>query len=326
MQVVPLHGAGRIGGNSRDVDRIRLPARPADRDTGPVLQSPAPEVSRELFRLVELVHAPVYYVPERAEVYDAVGFRGGWMAYFATRSAALGAVPPAVVTACFFGFAHAMVARALPDAWSYASPGEALAARYAVVERSWGRLLGAPDPTVAGLADDLTTVVAGIDPHGAPLFAAHASLEVPTAPYLRLFRAATALRELRGDAHVTALRGAGIGPVESHVLMAALDRVPADQRRYRGWSEDAWADAARSLAARGWLDDRGRATELGRLERERVEQETDRLSAVAWQPRGRTGTQDLVDRLAPLVHRMVAAGGVPQPNGMGVPTAPGGQR
>ena len=85
-----------------------------------------------LWRLVEAYHTLVYFAPERSEVYSALGLKGGWMGYFASRSAALGVVPPDVVTACFFGFAPRMVERALPDAWRWTTPEEAVAARLTV--------------------------------------------------------------------------------------------------------------------------------------------------------------------------------------------------
>ncbi|MBC3190149.1 hypothetical protein H7X46_03610 [Pseudonocardia sp. C8] len=41
---------------------------------------------RALWRLVEAYHALVYYAPERAPAYTALGLKGGWMGYFASRS------------------------------------------------------------------------------------------------------------------------------------------------------------------------------------------------------------------------------------------------
>jgi len=110
--------------------------------------------------MLEFLHSMVYYTPERSEVYGRLGFKGGWMGYFATRSAALGQVPPPVVTACFYGFAPRMVERALPDAWTYATPSQAIAARYEVFDRASTRLLG-PDVdrwASKALADDLVAV------------------------------------------------------------------------------------------------------------------------------------------------------------------------
>ena len=148
------------------------------------------------------------------------------MGYFATRSAALGDVPPPVVTACFFGFADAMVSRALSDAWRYTTPELALTARYEVFDAASTRLLGtkASASSVADVAVRLGTVVGELMPHGRPMFAAHAQAKRPTEPHLELFWAATALREYRGDAHIAALQAAQIPP-------AASNEVPHPQLR-----------------------------------------------------------------------------------------------
>ena len=63
-----------------------------------------------------------YFAPEVREALDGLGYKGYWMGYFAARSAPLGAVPPEVVTAIFYNFAPARVAKTLPAAWQIAGP------------------------------------------------------------------------------------------------------------------------------------------------------------------------------------------------------------
>lgn len=281
------------------------------------------DAERALWRLIEAYHALVYYAPERAEVYGALGLKGGWMGYFASRSAALGAVPPDVVTACFFGFAPRMVERALPDAWRYTTPGAAARARLEVFDRAIRRHAAelVDQPFVARLLERLDAVVYALPSAGAPLFAAHRALPRPTDPHLSLFWAASALREFRGDAHIAALRASDLGPAASNVLMAALGLVPDDQRSFRGWTEEEWRAAGDALAARGWLDELGRATPLGRRERAGVENLTDTLTAQAW-----TGLSDdeltaTIADLSRLTEPIITGGGVPYPNGMGMAPA-----
>lgn len=275
---------------------------------------------RALWRLVEAYHALVYFAPERPEVYTALGLKGGWMGYFASRSAALGVVAADVVTACFYGFAPRMVERALPDAWRYTTPEQAAAARLRVFDRAVRRHLGdrVEDPVVAGLAGRLGQVVEALPSAGAPLFAAHRSLPRPAEPHLALFWATSALRELRGDAHITALRAADLGPVESNVVMVALGLVPEDQRSYRGWTEDEWAAAAASLTARGWLTEDGRITPHGQQARAEVEEHTDAMTALVWSGFDDQALASLTADLSGVVEPIVTAGGVPYPNGMGM--------
>jgi hypothetical protein len=118
--------------------------------------------SRGLWRLLETYHAVVYFAPERPAHYQALGLKGGWMGYFASRSAALGIVPPQVVTACFYNFKHTLVARALPDAWAYTTPDLARQARLAVFDAAIGRLLG-EHITSAAMAECGDLAVAAVE-------------------------------------------------------------------------------------------------------------------------------------------------------------------
>ncbi len=98
--------------------------------------------ARRAWTLFEPIHAIVYFAPEAREQYAAAGLRGGWMGYFASRSAPMGAVSAEVVTAVFHNFQPAMVRRAIPDAWQFSSPQRALAARLAAADAALRRLWG----------------------------------------------------------------------------------------------------------------------------------------------------------------------------------------
>jgi hypothetical protein len=86
------------------------------------------------------VHAVTYFAPECPEAMRALGLKGFWMGYFASRAAPLGAVGPGPVAAAFFNFTPTMVARALPDAWSLASPRTVIESRRAAVASALRRL------------------------------------------------------------------------------------------------------------------------------------------------------------------------------------------
>ena len=99
--------------------------------------------ARRLWRAVEPYHAIVYFAPESQAACTELGTRGYWMSYFALRAAPLGAVPPEVVTALFYGFAPGLVARAVPDTWKVATPQRFLEVRLAAVDAALHRVLGA---------------------------------------------------------------------------------------------------------------------------------------------------------------------------------------
>lgn len=274
-------------------------------------------VARRAWLRFEPLHGVVYFAPEVRAGTDALGLKGGWMSYFGCRAAPLGPVPAAVVTAVFHGFHPAMVARAIPDAWSYAAPERLLDARLAAMDTAYRRLfddVGALAPA----AELAVAAAAEVDTAGRPLAAANAALPVPDEPHLALWHAATVLREHRGDGHVAALVGHGVGPCEAQVLAVAAGRVPvAAMRGARRWSDAEWEAATDALAARGVLDAAGALTAAGRELRRSVEEQTDRLALRPYEVLGEERAAALVDALHGPAERVVTSGGVPVPNPVG---------
>ncbi|HEV2890542.1 MAG TPA: hypothetical protein VGX28_09210 [Frankiaceae bacterium] len=235
---------------------------------------------RELWGHFEPLHAVTYFAPETAAAFEEVGLRGFWRTYFAGRAAPLGAVGPEVVQAAFYGFAPAMVRRAFPDVWERAAPSVALDARRAGAGRALRRL--APEAAWGEVADVLQRALAGAEVAGRVLGAATAALPVPGDDVERAWHAATALRELRGDAHVAALLAYGVGPCESLVLRARAD-VPRERSQpVRGWTDEEWEAAAEALRERGLVDGEGVTTGEGMALREAIERATDAAAAAPW--------------------------------------------
>jgi hypothetical protein len=279
-------------------------------------------LARRAWTLFEPIHAIVYFAPESTEIYKAAGLRGGWMGYFASRSAAMGAVGAEVVTAVFHNFRPAMVARAIPDAWTFSSPERVLEARQAVADsalrRLWGDQVDAAD--VAEAAALALDVVAGLHGDGRPLFAAHAGLAVPAAPHLALWHACGLLREHRFDGHVAALTLNAIGGLDALVIASAVGSgMDADtMQRMRGWTEEECADAAHSLRERGLLDSDNLLTEHGRILKAGVEATTDALAADVWEATDEAKRESLFSLLRRLSGLLEAPDGIRYPNPIGV--------
>jgi hypothetical protein len=272
----------------------------------------------------ETYHAHIYFVPEAAEAYRRLGLKGGWMGYFASRSAPLGPASAELVTAVFFNFHPAMVARALPDAWALASPEDVIAARLQTADVALRRLI--PDhigtPAEAEAATLAREAVETPALAGRPLFAALRSLPWPDEPHLVLWHACTLLREHRGDGHVASLTAAGLDGCEAHVTLTATGNVPRETlQSNRKWSDEDWAAAEERLKARGWLDAAGNLTDAGRTGRAEVEARTDELAEQPWQVLGAERTERLGELLTPMARAINDAGGVPVPNPVGVPAA-----
>jgi len=258
-----------------------------------------------VWSLLEAIHAPIYFADEARAALDAVGMKGFWMGYFASRAAPMGTVPAPVVTATFFNFRPSMVERAIPDAWSLAPPDAILAARYVGADAMWRRLVGDIDVTeLAGLA---RRAAEAADHDGRPLSAAHAALDWPDAPHLVLWHAATVLREHRGDGHVAALVSEGVSGCAAHVIAAASGASTRQLlQASRGWTDDEWDAAAATVA--------GRELEL----RAAVEARTDALAWPPLQSLGDDGLGRLIELAAPIAARIMGGGEIPVPNPIGL--------
>ena len=137
-----------------------------------------------------------------------------------------------------------------------------------------------------------------------------------------LWQAATVLREHRGDGHVAALVVEGLDGCQAHISLAATGAVPRTVLQpNRGWTDQEWDQAERTLAQRGWLDRDGRATDEGMAGRAAVERATDLLASDPWTRLGSEGTTELAQALTPLTRAVLASGLIPAVNPMGLPTA-----
>jgi hypothetical protein len=277
-----------------------------------------------MWRVLEPYHAVTYFTDEARQAFKNAGLRGFWMGYFAGRAAPMGPVGPGVVTATFFGFRHSMVARALPDAWTFASVTDVLTARIAGADRALRRLLddAVGNGAVAEAAGLARAAAEAGDPAGRPIFAANADLPWPAEPHLVLWQAATLLREHRGDGHVVALAAAGLDGCESHVSQVAAGVLSREVLQpNRGWTDEDWADATARLRERGWLDEDDLVTDAGRSARREIEHRTDELALGPWRVLGDDGARRLAELAAPLVGRVADGGAFPVPNPIGVPSS-----
>ncbi|MER6026007.1 hypothetical protein [Streptomyces sp. NPDC001851] len=279
-------------------------------------------MARELWERYEPVHDLVYFAPEVRRAADALGMRGFWMGYFALRAAPLGAVPPSVVTSCFYVFHPARVTRALPDAWTYAAPTDVLAARQdaldAVMTGLFGRdTVGSAEFTEA--ADLAWEAAAAADTAGRVLAAANQALERPDRPTARLWQGLTTLREHRGDSHVAVLVGQGLGPVEAMVLKAAAGESDgALLRETRKWEQPDWEAAGTRLRERGLLAADGSLTAAGAAVRVEVEALTDAAAEGPWTALGSERTARLAELLDPLAGMVESSGLLPPGNPVGL--------
>jgi len=276
-----------------------------------------PSLARKTWRSLEPLHAMIYFVPEAQAAYEAVGIRGSRMGYFASRAAAMGPVPAEVVIATFYNFAPSLVRRAIPAAWSLASPAAILSARLEAAGDALRRGLGdgvaaSPEVAEAAALARQAAEAACQHPYGRPLFAAHGALEWPGEPLLDLWHAQTLLREFRGDGHVAALLVAGIGPLDALVLHEASGEIPEGFLRVsRAWSPEEWAEAVDDLRGRGLLEAGEASPRLsaeGSRLRAHLEDETDARALAPYEAIGDAGCARLRELGRPLSKAVVGSG------------------
>jgi hypothetical protein len=280
----------------------------------------AASTARSMWTLFEPIHSVTYFAPEARSAYERAGLRGFWRGYFAGRAAPLGEASAAVVTASFFNFAPAFVGRAIPGVWDLITPEEALRVRLSGATETLGRLLAGREADAATAADLLWQAIGELDFAGRVLASADAALPVPADGLARLWQAATVLREHRGDGHFAALAAADIDGCEAVALRCCLELRREDLQPVRGWTDEAWDDALRRLAARGWVGADGELTSAGREAHAAVENATDLAAARPWARLGPDGTAGIVTALTPLAHACATV--LPYPSPVGVP-APG---
>ena len=282
----------------------------------------SPALARRLWRVGEPVHAIVYFHPRSASAWADVGLRGFWRGYFATRAAPLGAVGPGPVIATFYNFAPSMVARAVPEVWTMATPATAIAARLRGAEDALRDVLGddADGTDLAEAAATVRTAVEGLPLSGRALFAANASLPWPDRPLHALWHGLTLVREHRGDGHNAVLAATGIDGCAAHALAAAVGATTRDVTQpARGWTDDEWDLGVRRLEEQGLVDTAGAATDKGRSRHAMAAQRTDELALEPWQSVDDEALEALVTTLARLAGRIAAAGVIRFPNPIGLP-------
>lgn len=265
------------------------------------------KTARQAWRRLEPVHGMIYFVPEAATRYKAMGLTGR-SGYFTSRSAALGRPSPDVVIATFYNFNPDLVRRSLP--WDRVAPGQVLQARHEAAAEALRR---AGIHELPGLLPVLAlarrAAEAACDhPQGRPLFAAHAALPWPDDPVLQLWHAQTLLREFRGDSHVATLLSEGVNGLEALILHAASGEVPKPFLTVsRAWPEDRWTAAEQALRDRCLLD--GDAlSPAGKALRRHIEDRTDTLAMPAYGALGEEDCERLADLARPFGRSVVDAG------------------
>lgn len=282
--------------------------------------------ARRMWHQLEPVQAVFWYAPEVFAEAAALGYDVAtrWPSYFAWRLAPLGAIGPRLAASACYSFNPEMVAQHVPAAWAVATPPEILVARERAVDRMYRALLAhlVDSPGLTEAAELAREAALAAGAAGRPLAAANADLPWPAEPHLVLWHAINVLREHRGDGHIAALQVAGLDPCEALVSFAAIGAAPEEVFASRGWNAQEWSSARDRLAARGWIDSAGQATQRGRDGRDEIEWHTDRLAEAPWLALGQDRTRRLAELIGPLLSAAFESGLLPLQSTLGIAAVP----
>jgi hypothetical protein len=259
---------------------------------------------RRFLVVLEPISAMVFFSPEAFEEYTALGL-DGWSGYFCSRAGPMGAVSPEVVVATFYNFSPSIVR---PNVrWDVASPERILEARHEGVRRTLHRVFEDGEPPKLDRAIELLRVgVAACTSEGRPLAGAHAMLPWPEDPLVGVWHGATVLREYRGDGHIAALLGHGVGPVEAILLHAGYIGGKLDfLKATRQWDDATIRAGMDRLIDRKFMEPDGSLTDAGGKFRLMIEHDTDRLAAAPFDALGADRGEELLGLLEPIAVRLL---------------------
>ena len=267
------------------------------------------EINRRNARSVQTTIGWIFWDPGAAERYGAAGLperAAGPLGYIAARCAPLAAAGPDAVIAAFGSISPA----AIRAAFQIVGDGERFRAIWNARDEAVLDGLRQYAPDILGPLEDfgpaLWEVVERLPLMGRVFFGAHLGMPRPADPTLSGWHAINCLREWRGDTHWALLLSEGLSHAEASILHNAWLGYDAD------WLANSRGTSPADLDA-GWESLRGRGLAAGRTVldegvalRQRIEDETDRLTALPWMLLGEERSVEFSAQFEPPCVRLLA--------------------
>jgi len=221
----------------------------------------------------------IFWDPGALSRYDALGLPGP-LGYIAARAAPLAPAGPDAVIAAFGSVSPAAIRATFELAHDFAPFWRA---RDEAVVEGLHRYAPAVCGPLERLGSPLWEVVDRLPTVGRAFFAAHLRMPRPDDRLLSGWHAVNCLREWRGDTHWALVVAAGLSGIEASILHNAWLGYERDWLpRSRGSADEEIAAGWRSLEDKALADERG-VTDAGVALRRRIEDDTDHLTAPAWE-------------------------------------------
>lgn len=252
-------------------------------------------------RSVQTTVGWIFWDPSAVARFEALGLPGP-LGYIAARSAPLAPAGPDAVIAAFGSISPAGIRWAFDLlAGSGATFDDVWAARDEAVREGLEAHAPAILEPLARLGPLLWPVVEQLPSVGRTFYAAHLRMPRPADPVLSGWHAVNCLREWRGDTHWALVVAAGLTGVEASIVHNAwLGYEPDWLPQSRGTDAADLAAAWASLASRGLAAaDPLVVTAPGVALRQRIEDDTDRLTTMPWELLGPAESARFAEELEP---------------------------
>lgn len=262
------------------------------------------EVSRRNARSVQTIIGWIFWDPGAIRRYEELGIpaKAGYLAarcapFFTAGSealiAALGSISPDGVRA----LCAALTPEQCMSVWS--------ARNEAVREGLHQYAPGIVQP-LEDFGPDLWRVARQLPTSGRPFCASHLELAIPDDELLSGWHAVNYLREWRGDSHWALIATHNLSGGEASILHNAWLGYEGDWLSLsRGNTLESIDDSWATLESKGLAADRGVTLE-GLALRQFIEDETDRISALAWRLLGEDRSDEFNDLFASPCERLLA--------------------
>jgi hypothetical protein len=247
----------------------------------------------------------IFWDPGAVARFEQLGLPGP-IGYIAARSAPLAPAGPDAVIAAFGSISPAGIRLAFDLVAASTTFDEVWQARDAAVLEGLATHAPAIQEPLARLGPRLWPVVEQLPTVGRVLFASHLRMLRPSDPVLSGWHAVNCLREWRGDTHWALVAAAGLTGVEASVVHNAWLGYEGDWlAESRGTDPADLAAAWASLEVKG-LAAGGEVTEEGVALRQRIEDDTDRLTTLPWELLGAPESARFADDFEPPCEALLA--------------------
>ena len=264
------------------------------------------EIARRNARSVQTTVGWIFWDPGAVSRLEALGLPGP-LGYIAGRSAPLAPAGADAVVAAFGSISPVGIQLTFQLAEQKSiSFDDAWHARDEAIVEGLHRYAPAIVEPLQRFGPMLWPVVDRLPAVGRVFFASHRRMARPDDSLLSGWHAVNCLREWRGDTHWALVAGAGLAGVEASIIHNAWLGYEPDWLAYSRGSTTDEIDAAWDALERRGLASNREVTAAGVDLRQRIEDDTDRLTTLPWELLGEAPSRRFADELEPPCELLLA--------------------